>query len=92
MWLNAYSISFCLFDSMGSGESVYSFENRCTSHLDIALGDGAHAVLLSAVSPRQAGVSDALNDLLDYIAEGRVKGALPVRVNHRVRQVISSND
>ena len=89
---DAYAIFLCNFDPFGRGRRVYSFENRCREADDLALGDGARTVFLAATAPRGTDDPPELGELLDYMASGKVSGALSARLRNRVEHVIRDRD
>ena len=84
----AYAIFICGFDPFGHGHRVYCFENTCQSAGSLVLGDGAQTIFLAAPAPSSVAQSDRLNELLDFVDQGRVTGKLSARLQAEVTAVL----
>lgn len=84
---DAYVIFICGFDLFGKGHRVYSFENRCLDDGSLALNDGTHTIFLAASSPEEPSKGKRVNELLDYVAKGKVSGELSSKLNDAVSRV-----
>lgn len=88
----AYVIFVCDFDLFGKGRRVYSFQNRCDEDGALALGDGARTVFLSAASPTDKAAGDRVNEFLDYVASGNVRGELSSHLDKAVEHVLDNTE
>ena len=86
---DSYVIFICSFDLFECGQRVYFFENTCRGNSGLTLGDGAGTIFLAASAPRRA-PADRLDELLDYVASGKVTGSLSARLASAVDAVLDN--
>lgn len=89
---DSYVIFICGFDLFGQGRRVYSFTNREDADCSLQLGDGTHTIFLAATSPTEPGKGAQVNELLDYVSQGKVSGALSGRLQEAVAHVLENHD
>lgn len=89
---DSYVIFVCDFDLFGQGRRVYSFTNREDGDSRLQLGDGTHTIFLAATSPTEESKGEQVNELLDYVAQGKVSGQLSTRLQEAVAHVLENHD
>lgn len=68
---NTIIIFFCLFDPMGWGLPIYSFENYCNENKNIKMNDGTYKIIVNVRAWEMAEDSD-LRALLKYMDDSIV--------------------
>lgn len=89
---DSYVIFICDFDLFGQGRRVYSFTNREDDDSSLQLNDGTHTIFLAATSPTETSKSTQVNELLDYVSQGKVSGPLSTRLQEAVAHVLENRD
>ena len=87
---DTYVIFICGFDLFKCGRRVYYFENTCRDDHSIKLGDKERTIFLAATAPSSAEDGEQLNELLDYVATGKVKGELSAKLASAVAEVLNN--
>ena len=64
---NTIIIFFCMFDPIGEGLPIYTFENFCRENKDIALKDGTLKIIINVKAYDAIMGKDKLKALLKYI-------------------------
>ena len=68
---DSYIIFVCLFDAIGKGKALYTFENVCLEDRQTPLHDGTKKVIINAEAFRKAEDKD-LKGFLEYVKTGTV--------------------
>lgn len=87
---DSYVIFICGFDLFGLGRRVYSFANRDDKGDGLQLGDGMHTIFLAATSPTEPGRGPQVNELLDFVSQGKVSGILSSKLQDAVSRVLDN--
>ena len=66
---NTIIIFFCMFDPIGKGLPMYSFENYCTENKDIKMNDGTYKIIININAWEKVSDPD-LKALLKYMSDG----------------------
>ena len=68
---DSYIIFICLFDAVGKGKPLYTFENVCLEDRQTLLQDGTKKVIINAEAFRKAEDAE-LKGFLEYLKTGKV--------------------
>lgn len=79
-------IFFCLFDPIGKGLPIYTFENTCQEDKNIKLNDGTIKIIIN-VNEYEKCENEKLRELLKYMKEGTVTNELTRRIDNMVNQI-----
>ena len=86
---DSYIIFLCLFDSIGKGKPVYSFENICLEDRQTLLQDGTKKIIINADAFGKAKDKD-LSGFLEYVKTGKVTTEFTGRIEKMVETVKST--
>ena len=86
---DSYIIFLCLFDSIGKGKPVYSFENICLEDRQTLLQDGTKKIIINADAFGKAKDKD-LSGFLEYVKTGKVTTEFTGRIEKMVDTVKST--
>lgn len=79
----SYIIFICLFDPFGLNLPKYTFTAHCDEQLDLKLNDGVSRIFLNCTGDRHK-TTQALANLLNYIANGTVSDAYTATIEQEV--------
>ena len=80
----------CLFDAIGKGKPLYTFENICFEDRQILLQDGAKKVIINAQAFSKAEDKE-LKGFLEYIKTGKANTEYTGRIETMI-QAVKSNE
>ena len=83
---DSYIIFVCLFDAIGKGKPLYTFENVCIEDRQTPLQDGAKKVIINAQAFSKAEDKE-LKGFLEYIKTGTANTAYTGRIETMVQAV-----
>ena len=83
---NSYIIFVCLFDPIGNGRAVYTFENICIEDKSILLQDGTKKIILNAKAFKAAD-NQELQGFLQYVKTGKATTDYTRRIEQMIRTV-----
>ena len=83
---NTIIIFFCMFDPMGKGLPIYSFENFCRENKNITLNDGTLKVIVN-VKAYEKVENPELKNLLKYICDGVVTNSLTEEIDMNISEI-----
>ena len=86
---DSYIIFLCLFDSIGKGKPVYSFENICLEDRQTLLQDGTKKIIINADAFGKAKNKD-LSGFLEYVKTGKVTTEFTGRIEKMIEAVKST--
>ncbi|WP_428771006.1 Rpn family recombination-promoting nuclease/putative transposase [Treponema sp. HNW] len=83
---DSYIIFVCVFDALGKGKPLYTFENICLEDLHTPLQDGTKKIIINAEAFSK--VEDAeLKGFLEYLKTGAANTDLTGRIEAMIRTV-----
>ena len=83
---DSYIIFVCLFDAIGKGKPLYTFENMCFEDRQIPLQDGTKKVIINAEAFRKA-ENKELRSFLEYVKTGTVNTEYTGRIETMIQTV-----
>ena len=83
---NTIIMFFCMFDPIGEGLPVYSFENFCRENKNITLNDGTLKVIVNVKAYKKV-ENPELKDLLKYICDGTVTNSLTEEIDMNISEI-----
>lgn len=83
---NTVIIFFCMFDPIGEGLPIYSFENFCRENKDVALKDGTLKVIIN-VKAYDKVKNLELKALLKYIYDGSITTLLTKEIHMTLAEI-----
>jgi len=83
---DSYIIFVCLFDAIGKGKPLYTFENICLEDRQIPLQDGTKKVIINAEAFRKA-ENKELRSFLEYVKTGTVNTEYTGRIETMIQAV-----
>ncbi|MBR1674469.1 MAG: Rpn family recombination-promoting nuclease/putative transposase [Eubacterium sp.] len=79
-------IFICRFDLFKKGKHLYTFENRCIQHPELAYGDETQKIILNTTS-KENDIPLALKMFLDYIETGEVQDEFTAELEMEVDKI-----
>jgi len=86
---DSYIIFVCLFDAIGKGKPLYTFENICIEDGQTPLRDGTKKVIINAQAFRKA-ENKELKGFLEYVKTGTVNTEYTGRIETMIQTVKKS--
>ena len=83
---DSYIIFVCLFDAIGKGKPIYTFENICIEDGQTPLQDGTKKVIINAEAFRKA-ENKELRSFLEYVKTGTVNTEYTGRIETMIQAV-----
>ena len=83
---DSYIIFVCLFDAVGKGKPLYTFENICLEDRQTPLQDGTKKVILNAQAFRKTGNTE-LKGFLEYLKTGVINTEYTGRIETMIQTV-----
>ena len=83
---DSYIIFVCLFDAVGKGKPLYTFENICLEDRRTPLHDGTKKVILNAQAFRKTGNTE-LKGFLEYLKTGVINTEYTGRIETMIQTV-----
>ena len=83
---DSYIIFVCLFDAIGKGKPLYTFENICIEDGQTPLRDGTKKVIINAQAFRKA-ENKELKGFLEYVKTGTVNTEYTGRIETMIQAV-----
>ena len=83
---DSYIIFVCLFDAIGKGKPLYTFENICIEDGQTPLRDGTKKVIINAEAFRKA-ENKELKGFLEYVKTGTVNTEYTGRIETMIQAV-----
>ena len=83
---DSYIIFICLFDAVGKGNPLYTFENVCLEDRQTLLQDGTKKVIINAEAFRKAEDAE-LKGFLEYLKTGKVNTDFTWRIETMIQAV-----
>jgi len=83
---DSYIIFVCLFDAIGKGKPLYTFENICIEDGQTPLRDGTKKVIINAQAFRQAEDAE-LKGFLEYVKTGAANTEYTERIETMIQAV-----
>ena len=83
---NSIIIFICLFDPIGNGKAVYTFENTCIEDKTIPLHDGTKKIILNARAFKETD-NHALQGFLQYVKTGKATTDYTRRIKQMIQTV-----
>ena len=83
---DSYIIFVCLFDAIGKGKPLYTFENICIEDGQTPLRDGTKKVIINAEAFRKA-ENKELRGFLEYVKTGTVNTEYTGRIETMIQAV-----
>ena len=83
---NTIIMFFCMFDPVGEGLPIYTFENICRENKEIALNDGTLKVIVN-VKAYEKVENPELKNLLKYICDGTVTNSLTKEIDMNISEI-----
>ncbi len=83
---DSYIIFVCLFDAIGKGKPLYTFENICIEDGQTPLRDGTKKVIINAEAFRKA-ENKELRSFLEYVKTGTVNTEYTGRIETMIQAV-----
>ena len=83
---NTIIIFFCMFDPIGKGLPIYTFENLCRENKEIALNDGTLKMIVN-VKAYEKVKNPELKSLLKYICDGVVTNSLTEEMDMNISEI-----
>ncbi|MBC6720816.1 Rpn family recombination-promoting nuclease/putative transposase [Treponema sp. Marseille-Q4130] len=83
---DSYIIFVCLFDAIGKGKPLYTFENICLEDRQTLLQDGAKKVIINAQAFMQAEDTE-LKGFLEYLKTGKTNTEYTGRIETMIQAV-----
>ena len=87
---DSYIIFVCVFDAIGKGEPLYTFENICIEDGQTPLRDGTKKVIINAEAFRKA-ENKELRGFLEYVKTGTVNTEYTGRIETMI-QTVKNNE
>ena len=87
---DSYIIFVCLFDAIGKGKPLYTFENICIEDRQTPLRDGTKKVIINAEAFRKA-ENKELKGFLEYVKTGTVNTEYTGRIETMI-QAVKNNE
>ena len=87
---DSYIIFVCLFDAIGKGKPLYTFENICLEDRQTPLRDGTKKVIINAQAFRKA-ENKELRGFLEYVKTGTVNTEYIGRIETMI-QTVKNNE
>ena len=75
-----------MFDPVGEGLPVYSFENICRENKNVTLNDGTLKVIVNVKAYKKV-ENPELKDLLKYICDGVVTNSLTKEIDMNISEI-----
>lgn len=88
---NTIIIFFCMFDPIGEGLPIYTFENICRENKEIKLNDGTLKVIVN-VRAYEKVKNPELRSLLKYICDGVVTDRFTEEIEMSVVQIKTNSN
>ena len=86
---DSYIIFLCLFDSIGKGKPVYSFENVCLEDRQMLLRDGTKKIIINANAFKKTKDKN-LSGFLEYVKTGKITTEFTGRIEKMIEAVKST--
>ena len=83
---DSYIIFVCLFDAIGKGEPLYTFENICIENRQTPLQDGTKKIIINAEAFRKA-KNKELKGFLEYLKTGNANTEYTGRIETMIQTV-----
>ena len=83
---DSYIIFVCLFDAIGKGKPLYTFENVCLEDRQTLLQDGAKKIIINAQAFNKAEDAE-LKGFLEYLKTGTVNTGFTGRIEAMIQAV-----
>ena len=83
---DSYIIFICLFDALGKGKPLYTFENICLEDRQIPLQDGTKKVIINAEAFGKAENTE-LKGFLEYVKTGTANTDFTGRIETMIQAV-----
>ena len=83
---DSYIIFVCLFDAVGKGKPLYTFENICLEDRQTPLQDGTKKVIINAAAFNKAEDAE-LKGFLEYLKTGTVNTEYTGRIETMIQAV-----
>ena len=83
---NTVIIFFCMFDPIGKGLPIYTFENICRENKDIVFNDGTLKVIVNVKAYKKVS-NPELRGLLKYIYDGSVTTSLTKEIDMTLAEI-----
>ncbi|MGP1602243.1 Rpn family recombination-promoting nuclease/putative transposase [Treponema sp.] len=86
---DSYIIFLCLFDPIGKGNPVYSFENVCLEDRQTLLQDGTKKIIINANAFKKTKDKN-LSGFLEYVKTGKITTEFTGRIEKMIEAVKST--
>ncbi|UTC68273.1 MULTISPECIES: Rpn family recombination-promoting nuclease/putative transposase [unclassified Treponema] len=83
---DSYIIFLCLFDSVGKGMPLYTFENICLEDRKTLLNDGTKKIIINANAFRKTEDKD-LSGFLEYVKTGKITTDFTGRIDKMIEKL-----